>query len=455
MRLLGGQSQQPSGIPASADFGSAGTAATSGQMMRPEDLIVSPDPTNPHPPDVRMEGFRRLTTDFTYSLGQGLSAASQNPVGRSLRTTAGMGAILQVPEQLQKAKEAQAAQAEQQKLAKVKVLADILQNQQQNAHQQQQEQQAKDALAEQAIRDAEAARHNGVTEGAKTSADAATLRAKGFKKDADGNIIPVPRSEMSDAEISKLDAQDNLDQLRSAQKDLAIANTDLARAKADPNSPLYKDAQIRQQQAERRLNQAQEALGMRQQGLDLRSGTAINKYYDPAVHADDRLSLMMQASGKNYEGTGGQGDYALLFNHIGMTLSAQKGARINNAEVSAAIAARSLPESILAQLDKVANGKFLSPDERRQMVENGISARDRAWYTSRREARLAGMDTEPETDPTLPALKSAGPANPAKGAPIKLTDSAQKPIEQYSPSSKQYRYSTDGGKTWSAGRAPQ
>ncbi len=70
-----------------------------------QDLIASPDPANPRPPDVQMEGMRRMLTDFTYSLGMGLEASSQGARGRGLRTTAGMGAILKVPEQLQAARE--------------------------------------------------------------------------------------------------------------------------------------------------------------------------------------------------------------------------------------------------------------------------------------------------------------------------------------------------------------
>lgn len=61
-----------------------------------------------------MEGFRRLLTNFTYSLGSGLTAANQSPRGRAQRTGAGMGAVLQVPEVLRRAQEQAAAVKEKQ-----------------------------------------------------------------------------------------------------------------------------------------------------------------------------------------------------------------------------------------------------------------------------------------------------------------------------------------------------
>lgn len=66
---------------------------------------------------------------------------------------------------------------------------------------------------------------------------------------------------------------------------------------------------------------------------------------------------------------GGQGDILLLFNHIGMTLSAQRGARITEAEIRRAISARDIPEGLLAMWEaRTDRGKFLSPEQRREMV---------------------------------------------------------------------------------------
>ncbi len=101
----------------------------------PEDFIASPNPSQPLPPEVRMEGYRRFLTNFTYGLGSGLTAATQNPVGRGLRTQAGMGAILQQPMVLQKAKEAMAQQKREEDMRKAQILAGILGQQQQQANQ--------------------------------------------------------------------------------------------------------------------------------------------------------------------------------------------------------------------------------------------------------------------------------------------------------------------------------
>jgi hypothetical protein len=82
-----------------------------------------------------------MITDFTYGLGSGLSAATQNPVGRGLRTEAGMGAILQQPKVLQDAKIALAQKTQEENDRKAQILAGIL-------GQQQQGQQAAAQLAE-------------------------------------------------------------------------------------------------------------------------------------------------------------------------------------------------------------------------------------------------------------------------------------------------------------------
>lgn len=395
-------------------------------MIRPEDLLASPNPSQPRTLDQRQEGIRRMITDFTFSLGNGLSAASVNPRGRAQRTQAGIGAILQVPKVLQDQIEAKRIADQQRQLQTATALSNILNQQSQEEYRRAQDANA-DQTNQRIIRqNEEANRLKQLEIDNKTKTDAATLRTKGFMRNDAGDIVPVPRDQMSPKEISDLDAKQNLDELRNAQTDLAIANTTLAQAKADPNSPLYKDAQIKQEQAQRRLELASQNLGIRQQGLNLRTGTQTNQYYLPAVTADSRLATMIADAGPDFKGRGGSGqsDLQLLFNHIGMTLSAQRGTRVTEAEIQRAIDSRSLPETLMARWDAIKSGKFLSESERRDMVNNGIETRNRAWYDSRRQARLAGIDEEPEIDPTLPPLKSPGPANPNIGAPIVKTSSA-------------------------------
>jgi len=141
-QLLGGQTVNPlamgGGAPPQQYPGNfEGPAIQTGSapavqpptMIRPEDLIASPNPSQPRTPDQRMEGFRRLLTDFNFSLGSGLAAASQNPRGRAQRTQAGMGAILQVPKILQDQIEAKKAAEEAKRLQTAQVLSGILNQQ--------------------------------------------------------------------------------------------------------------------------------------------------------------------------------------------------------------------------------------------------------------------------------------------------------------------------------------
>jgi hypothetical protein len=133
LSLLGGRqglsplaSQPP--IDAAQDFGVNGPQQPQ-EPMRPEDLIVSPDPSQPHPANQRMEGIRRMLTDFTFSLGSGLTAASQNPRGRAQRTMAGQGAILQVPKKLQDQIDAKKVAEEQRKQMAATAMSNILNQQ--------------------------------------------------------------------------------------------------------------------------------------------------------------------------------------------------------------------------------------------------------------------------------------------------------------------------------------
>jgi hypothetical protein len=154
----------------------------------------------------------------------------------------------------------------------------------------------------------------------------------------------------------------------------------------------------------------------RERGMGTAMTTAGMKSFDDAMLADKRLEIMKDA----LDNPNGQNDVAMLFNHIGMTLSAQKGARITNAEIDRAIKTRSLPEDLLAKWDQVQNGKFLSPEQRKQMYDLGVLNRDVMWENARRKARFYGVNREPEQSDRLPALGGSAPKathrfNPATG----------------------------------------
>ena len=134
--------------------------------------------------------------------------------------------------------------------------------------------------------------------------------------------------------------------------------------------------------------------------------------FDDALLSDKRLGIMQDA----LQSPNAQNDVAMLFNHIGMTLSAQKGARITNSEIQRAVSTRSLPQGLQATLEKwgvmdyltgdktLPPGGFLSPQQRLQMVELGVKNREISWNAARRKAAYYGVTDEPQHDPSLPAL---------------------------------------------------
>ncbi len=135
------------------------------------------------------------------------------------------------------------------------------------------------------------------------------------------------------------------------------------------------------------------------------------RIFQPALDAETRLSVMQ----KDAADVSGQSDISLLFNHIGMTLGAQKGARITEAEISRAIGARSLPQGIMAYWDSVSKGQFLSPAQRTEMVKLGENMRREMWIRARAQAKQAGILDEPPQHPDLPYLAPTGGAAPSGG----------------------------------------
>lgn len=139
--------------------------------------------------------------------------------------------------------------------------------------------------------------------------------------------------------------------------------------------------------------------------FDLAKAEFADKLYDPAKTADERMAIMQDAALH----PNAQNDVALLFNHIGMTLSAQRGARISNAEIERAVTTRSIPQAILADIqktglapdavyqmlsqdpNKLPPGGFLSPQQRSQMLELAGTVRNVAWANARRSAAAAGL----------------------------------------------------------------
>lgn len=127
----------------------------------------------------------------------------------------------------------------------------------------------------------------------------------------------------------------------------------------------------------------------------------ISKLIDPVGDADRRYSVMLDAA----KHPNAQNDVAMLFNHIGMTLSAQRGARITNAEILRAIDARSVPEDLLAMWQKVTTGQFLTPDQRQNMLGLGKKNREFIWQQAWEKGKAEAMANRlPRTLPGLPPV---------------------------------------------------
>jgi hypothetical protein len=138
--------------------------------------------------------------------------------------------------------------------------------------------------------------------------------------------------------------------------------------------------------------------GTRVIGIKPATRAEITKIISPVGEADKRYLIMLDA----VKHPNPQNDVALTFNHIGMTLSAQRGARITNAEIDRAIISRSLPEDLQALYTRVVNGQFLTPQERQNMLGLAIKNRTLIWQEAWEQAKAERIANKmPRTMPGL------------------------------------------------------
>lgn len=127
----------------------------------------------------------------------------------------------------------------------------------------------------------------------------------------------------------------------------------------------------------------------------------VSKVIDPVGDADRRYKVMLDAVAHPNP----QNDVALLFNHIGMTLSAQRGARITNAEIQRAISARDLPGDLQAAWERVSSGQFLTPQQRQDMLNLGQRNREFIWQQAWEKSKAEALANKlPRTLPGLPPV---------------------------------------------------
>lgn len=310
-----------------------------------------------------------------------------------------------------------------------------------------------------AARNATQARNTDVRAGVAERGQDVTAGTKGF------NVTEGPNGPV-------VSTADWMQKRENARNELVAAQTAAAKASADyntnPNNPRLKqaheEAMARLQQAwaiaqqnfglrQQSLEIQREGMAMRGRGMDMRQGQAVMKVYDPAMKADERLRVMRDA----LMNPTAQNDVAMLFNHMGMTLSAQTGARMTNAEIARAIKTRTLPQSIMAEMqalgvppsmlnsaadqyeaNRYVAGGFLDPKQRQQMFDLGVTVRNGMWNKSRRNAAAAGLDIEPAPDESLPpvqdeqksyepVMRPGATAAPGRGVPAPINKATRPP----------------------------
>jgi len=155
---------------------------------------------------------------------------------------------------------------------------------------------------------------------------------------------------------------------------------------------------------------------------------AAYKAYEPAMDSAERFNVMADNYTKGVKGNDQQAMLSLLANHLGMTMSLQKGARLNQAIIREAQQSRPWLQGIKAQFDKdgYLTGVTLSPQQMRQMVD---LARERYGEDVRKatsEANYLGVQgAGPEREPgeaTIGYYTALAGGDPAKAKALAQAD---------------------------------
>ncbi len=155
--------------------------------------------------------------------------------------------------------------------------------------------------------------------------------------------------------------------------------------------------------------------------------------------ADEGLRLMQDYAARGAKGDA-QADRALLSTHIAMTLR-KAGVRPTENLIQDAETARSLGDSFMVQFGKWAEGTTLSPQQRSQMVNLGVSRRAETLSTVQKTAEDYGTDLNtvaPGVVKRLQGKSATGtPSLPAKGRWSKGKWASAHPGEDAAAASKQ------------------
>jgi hypothetical protein len=132
----------------------------------------------------------------------------------------------------------------------------------------------------------------------------------------------------------------------------------------------------------------------------------VNQSLEPAIAGDTRLNIMQQNEKDALAGNQ-QAMLSLVANHIGMTLGAQKGARINQAVWNEAIASAPWLQSVEAKWgpDGYLSGVTITPQQIHQMVGLAKQRRDAQWQQAAQAGKMYGVN--------IPMPDDLGGAKPA------------------------------------------
>ena len=103
---------------------------------------------------------------------------------------------------------------------------------------------------------------------------------------------------------------------------------------------------------------------------------------------------------------------SLVANHIGMTMGAQKGARINQAVWNEAIASRPWLQGASAKFDErgYLSGVTLSPQQMEQMISLAKEVRDAQWHQVNQMQGQYGLPTKDEGGNNAPPANNGRPS---------------------------------------------
>lgn len=120
--------------------------------------------------------------------------------------------------------------------------------------------------------------------------------------------------------------------------------------------------------------------------------TEIDKSLSAARDADNRYKTMTQNQADALKGNQ-QAMLSLVANHIGMTLGAQKGARINQAVWEEAIKSTPWLQRVEAKFDSrgYLSGVTLTPDQIKQMTDLAKQKREIVWQQAKQTANQYGV----------------------------------------------------------------